>query len=391
MTPIHELLHDRLQVNSLLIVLCFVAALSVPWPAAANVPAYLLAALMLITWPEWSDIGSRRLLWLIMILLGYLCLSSLWSETVSAPAVLRVFLHGGLVLTFVIAFAECQMRGQLRRWVGRSMAVAGIITVIAALALFYVFEPADGRLRGLGLLANHVVAAWVYAVVLILVLDVALSDRSGLWRLIALASALLLAWTIFLSDSRNAWFSTLIGVGVFLMARLILDPQRFVAGVAAFAAVLGVVVGALVANVPSRSLLVPRGTSFRPEIWGDAVGELLRGGPWFGLGINTPSIVMVEGIEFEHPYSMYLSVAYQGGLVGLALFLALIAAVLIVLIRNYQEPDAKLALGILGLALPAYLLDGHHLVADVGATWFLFWLPVAIGLGISWRWLPRGL
>ncbi len=362
-----------------------------PWPAAANVPAYLLAAVMLLTWPQWRDIGGRRLLWLIATLLGYLCLSSLWSASVTADAVLRVFLHGALVLMFVVAFAECQMRGQLRRWVGRSMAVVGIITVIAALALFYASEPADGRLRGLGLLANHVVAAWVYAVVLVLVLDVAASDRSSAWRLVAVASALLLAWTIFLSDSRNAWVSTLIGVGVFLMARLVLDPQRFVAGVAALTVVLGVLVGALVANPAARDVLVPRGTSFRPEIWSDAVGDLIRGGPWFGLGINTRNTVVADGIEFEHPYSMYLSVAYQGGLVGLALFLLLIAAVLIVLVRNYQEADAKLALGILGVALPAYLLDGHQLVDDVGATWFLFWLPVAIALGISWRWLPRGL
>lgn len=384
-------MRDRLELNSLLIVLCFVAALTVPWPAAANVPAYGLAAVMLVTWPQWSDIGGRRLLWLIVALVGYLSVSSLWSASVSAAAVLRVLLHGVLVLTFVIAFAECQMRGQLRRWVGRSMAVCGIITVIVALALFYVSEPADGRLRGLGLLANHVVAAWVYAVVLILVLDVAASDRSWGWRMVAVASALLLAWSIFLSDSRNAWFSTVIGVGVFLMARRVLDPQRFVAGVAALAVVLGVLVAALVANPATRGLLLPRGASFRPEIWGDAVGDLLRGGPWFGLGVNTANTVVVDGIAFEHPYSMYLSVAYQGGLVGFALFLALIVAVLIVLIRNYQEADAKLALGILALALSAYLLDGHQLVGNVGATWFLFWLPVAIALGISWRWLPRGL
>lgn len=367
------------------------AVLTLPWPVAANAPAWLLGVLMLASAGQWSDVAGRSLLWLIVALIGLLSLSSLWSVQATLPAVLRAFLHGAMILLFVVAFAECQLRGQLRRWVGRAMALAGLVTIMAAVTAFYLTEPADGRLQGLGLLADHVVAAWVYTVVFILTLDVAASDRSAGWRAVAMASALLLAWAIFLSDSRNAWVSAVIGVGVFLMARQVRDPQRFVAGVASLALVLGVVLAALLANATSRAVLVPRGTSFRPEIWGDVVADLLAGGPWLGLGINTGNTVVAGGLEFLHPHNMYLSVAYQGGVVALVLFVVLIARVLGVLIRNYQEPDAKLALGILGVALPAYLLDGHQLVDDVGATWFLFWLPVAIALGISWRWLPRGL
>ena len=81
---------------------------------------------------------------------------------------------------------------------------------------------------------------------------------------------------------------------------------------------------------------------------------------------------------------MYLSVLFQGGLVGAALFAALIAAVVRTLFNHYGHRDAKLALGILGLALPAWLLDGHELIDKVGMTWFLFWLPVAISLGLAW-------
>jgi hypothetical protein len=61
------------------------------------------------------------------------------------------------------------------------------------------------------------------------------------------------------------------------------------------------------------------------------------------------------------------------------------------LLRSYEHPDAKLALGILGIALPAYLLDGHELLDKVGSTWFLLWLPVAIGVGLTWSRPRRGL
>lgn len=71
-------------------------------------------------------------------------------------------------------------------------------------------------------------------------------------------------------------------------------------------------------------------------------------------------------------------------------FLVLIVWVLGLLLRWYEQSEAKLALGILGIALPAYLLDGHELIDKVGSTWFLFWLPVATALGFAWRQRTQG-
>lgn len=384
-------LRDRLQVNALLIVLCFVSILALDSTAAARVPTYLLALSMLVAARGWTDVFGRKLTWLIMALVTLLAASSLWSRTVTPASVTAAFAQALLVFLFVVAFAECQLRGQLRRWVGRAMALVGLSAVVAAIVVFYVTDPPDGRLSGLGQLDDHVTAALVFGVVFILMLDVAYTDSSGVWRALAVVSAVVLVWAIYLSDSRNAWVSSLIGVGIFLLARRVKDPQRFVAGVVSMGFVLGVLLAALIANEATREIILPRGTSFRPEIWGDVVADLTRRGLWFGRGIDTPYEVIAGGIEFLHPHSMFLSVAYQGGVVALVLFLGLIGAMLTVLIRSYHEPDAKLALGVLGVSLPAYLLDGHELIGQVAATWFLFWLPVAVGLGFSWRWLPRGL
>jgi O-antigen ligase len=82
---------------------------------------------------------------------------------------------------------------------------------------------------------------------------------------------------------------------------------------------------------------------------------------------------------------MYLAVLFQGGIVGVLLFGSLLLATLKALLENYDQPDAKLALGILTIALTAYMLDGHELIDKIGSTWFLIWLPVAIALGLRWN------
>jgi len=55
------------------------------------------------------------------------------------------------------------------------------------------------------------------------------------------------------------------------------------------------------------------------------------------------------------------------------------------LFAGYDRRSARLALGLLAVALTSYLLDGHELIDKVGETWFLFWLPVGIALGLAWN------
>jgi hypothetical protein len=81
---------------------------------------------------------------------------------------------------------------------------------------------------------------------------------------------------------------------------------------------------------------------------------------------------------------MYVAVFFQGGIIGLLLFALLTVATLRTLLLEYQQPSAKLALGLLALALVSYLLDGHELVDKVGETWFLYWLSLGLALGIQW-------
>jgi hypothetical protein len=70
---------DRIQINSVLIVLCFVSVLMLESQSAASYSTYLLSISMLLTLGAWDDVFRQPLLQGISVLLGWLVLSSLWS------------------------------------------------------------------------------------------------------------------------------------------------------------------------------------------------------------------------------------------------------------------------------------------------------------------------
>ena len=387
---------DRIRLNALLIVLCFAGVLVLESQSAASYPAYLLAIAMLVRFRQWADVFAVPLTWAVAALLAYLVLTSLWSQGSQADDALSMLSRAAQVLLFAIAFAECQMRGDLQRWLGRTLAAAGLLAALAGLGLFWMGHSESGRLIGLGQLDNNVVAALIFGVVLILVAEEALRDRGAFWRRFGVLGTVVLGAVVLLSDSRNGQISAVLGVGVLLLAHRVPNRQRFAVAVLGLGVILAAVLAALVANEAGRTLVLPRGDSFRPAIWLATLSAVADGGLWFGRGILTDDTLVTAIGEFPHPHNMYLSVLFQGGLVGVALFATLIAAVVRTLLDHYRHRDAKLALGILGLALPAWLLDGHELIDKVGMTWFLFWLPVAISLGLAWmgrldaRRLPEG-
>ena len=352
--------------------------------SAASYSSYILAISMMLRARDWSDVLSIRAFWLIAGTLCYLVASAFWSDPWTTRDATSVVTRALLVLFFVASVAECQLRQQMQRWLGKAMAIAGMVAVSAALFSHVAMPPLDGRLNGLGQLDTHVIAALVYGVVLLLSLHVVLTESSRRWQLLALTSSVFIVFAIYLSDSRNAWVSVGIGCMVLFLAHRVDDRNSFLAALSAVVLVFTVALATLLLDSQSRDAILPRGLSFRPEIWAAVIGRIAEDGLWFGRGIITEDAVFIAGIEFQHAHSMYLSVMHQGGLIGLSLFLAMTLWAARVLFRNYEFATAKLALSILALSSSAYLLDGHELIDKVGSTWFMYWFPIAIALGYAW-------
>ena len=286
------------------------------------------------------------------------------------------------MLTFVVALAECQLRGRMQLWMTNALTTVGVVVVIAASINFFVTNPEDGRLNGLGQLDTHVIAALVYAVVLLFVVRF-VERQNGLKRILGFGAAGLIVAALFLSDSRNAWVSAAIGVMVYLLALKLPDVRQYCLCVIVSVLLLGIVLVAVGVSEAVNAWLLPRGDSFRFAIWSEVISRLE--GNWLvGLGILADDNLLIDGVTFHHPHSMYLAMVYQGGLIALFLYLTLLAWVIVVLLRYYDHPDAKLALGVLAIALFAHLLDGHELIDKVGASWFMIWYPVGIAVGLAW-------
>lgn len=374
---------DRIAVNSALIVGIFVSVLLLSSQSAASFLTYVLCVVMLTQYTQWSDVRGCSLFWPVLALLVYLPLTSFWSETFSWGEFGSHVGRAVLTLSFVIAFAESQLRGTLQNWLYDALINTGAVVGLLCLVWFFLEPPSDGRLIGMGQLDTAVIAGLVFGfVLLIAVHQFFLSSQAR--RIVLGFAILLLASVILATGSRGALLATVIGVVVLCCSHALADARRLMICLGGFACVgfAGAAYAWLDPDI--HEFLFPRGDSFRFFIWQESI-DRLQTSPWFGLGILSDDSVSNGQFRFDHPHNLYLAVALQGGLLGLMLFMWLLIGVIRELLRNLHQVDARLALGILFLALPAYFFDGHELLDKVGDTWLLVWLPVAIGLGLRWH------
>lgn len=375
--------YDRIVINSALLVAAFLGVLLLSSQSAASMVSYVLCLSMLICFKEWRDVLHCPMIWPVLAVLVYLPLTSFWSEAFSWRDFLSQATRALLTFCFVIAFAECQLRGVLQKWLFLALAVTAAAVALLCILLFYLDPPWDGRLNGLGQLDTQVVAGLVFGFAALAVVHTAFTDTDRpLWFTWLLLVPLVAA--IWLTGSRNALLSLLLGSAVLVLAHRQPTARGFIWRVMTVFVVVVGAVGVAWWQPDLRELVFPRGDSFRLMIW-EQTWLRLQQSPWIGLGILTSDDILMDGLRFYHPHNLYLSVAQQGGLLGLVLFGWLLLRVLREFLLAYQQHDVKFALGVLGLALPAYALDGHELLDKIGDSWFLIWLPVAIALGMRWH------
>ena len=358
--------------------------------SASSWPTYIVGAYVLAGAAKWRTLFLDRGFLFVVLLLACIPLSSLWSTPWDGREAFSQVSRALLVFTFVVCVAESVQVDWFLRRLNQVVAVCGTLAAAAAIAVFFVEAPDDGRLNGLGQLDTHVMAAMVYAVAAVCGLAWFADLDRPLGRWVAGACVALLAVAVVLAGSRNAMVCMVFGLGCLLIAKRASTARGFIL-IAGFSSVaLLVALFATYWLVPGAAdVILPRGMSFRPAIWLDYAARIGVDGMWFGLGVLTPDLTQVGGYDVLHPHNLYLAVAYQSGLLGLALMAAVIGVTVHTLFGNYHEPEAKLGLAIWAIALPGYLLDGHELLDKVGWTWLLFWLPVGLALGIRARRVPE--
>jgi len=385
LSRVRQLFDEPLKVNAFLILVAFGSTFVLSSQSASAAIAYLFGVAMLAQATRWLPYFSDPVLALSGLLLGYLALSSFWSQPLDERKTFSMTVRVLSTLTFIVAFAECWRAGLLQRWFDKTLVMGGGVAAAAALGNFLMTSPEDGRLNGLGQWGAHVIAGLMFGVCLLYSLKLFRENLSARWRSVCVISGVILVVAIALTFSRNAWVSAMAGLAVFAAVSWTTNRRQLSVALIAFAGVAIGMLSLLYFSDSGRNFLLPRGDSFRPLIWSAILERVWSEGPIFGLGILTPDDVVNGPDVHPHPHSMYLAVLYQGGVIGLGLFLGLIGAVVRTLLAHLEMPEARVALGVLTIGLLSYLLDGHELVDRIGETWFLFWLPVAISFSLRLR------
>ena len=375
-------LEYRVPVSAGLLVLSLGSMFVLTSQSGSSFATYLLAIYTCLGIRRWLGLWTD---WLFLSSCGLSVLiaaSSFWSDTLDGRETFSQFVRAFLVITFVVAVAEGFRVDWFRAGVTRVVALLGGGAATLAIGLFVLEPPDDGRLKGVGQLDVHVRAALVFGVSATCAVSWLMESKRTLSRVLAASLLLVLLVAVALSGSRNAWVAVPLGIAVYVGACWFEQPRALLIASAIVICVGIAILGIALLQPELREWLLPRGDSFRIEIWTEIIRRWWDGGRWLGLGIQTTDDVVVGQYVMPHAHNLYLALLFQVGIVGLALFFWLVGLTLKTLWREYDRNEAKLALSILAIALPSYLLDGYRLVDKIGWSWMLFWLPLAVAVGL---------
>jgi putative inorganic carbon (hco3(-)) transporter len=344
----------------------------------------------------------------LALFVGWAGVTMLWAPdlTFGLPEVIKWI---EVILIMLLAIDVAQRRGV--QWI-----LTGVFASTALQALIGIYE---ARLRGVGPLGFRL-SAGVYRaygtfeqpnpfagfVGMVLPIGVALTAYFGfrildlglrrlnlarimpyVWRfMFYVACTLLLAAGLFLSFSRGAWLGAAAAVG----AMIVFAPKRLWMGVALAAVALIALIGLSSAGLLPSAIserLADAGTLLdirdvrgvpindanyalieRQAHWQAAL-NMLTEQPWTGVGFSNyqPSYEQYRLLNWPmplgHAHNIYLNIAAETGLIGLALYLVLWLSILGVTFRTIRRTcgvERAIAIGLMG----TWVYLGTHMLVD---------------------------
>lgn len=323
--------------------------------------------------------GSLRQIWrhpLFRVLAAYmlyLLLSGLWSEPLDWYQVGQKLTICGYLLSF-IAITHFLIRWD-GTWYQRMLQICVLLGAVAALAsllVFYRHNPfPDTRLAGIGALTNVNEFANVYGVFAVLAMGFALRSKNLAYKIPFLLAIVVFVCFAWFGQSRTAFAAMLLAL--MLLMGLMLDNGRVL-----YSTILAVLAGTLIAVFPDileHALL--RGQGLRPDIWAQLWDEV-KAAPIVGHGLISPISIEAGGLFFGTAHNAYLQAFWQGGVIGLGLFLVVLAvAFRHAWLRGCQQGDYTVFC-MLVFAACTMMTGVDTLITRPREQWMLFWLPLAL-------------
>jgi O-antigen ligase len=317
------------------------------------------------------------------IFLLYIVSSYLWSGPDKTKSMLEVISKAALTYSFVVMTAYLvwkhydQFFNVLRAMVV-CVAVIGIISVI----LFYSSHPfPEERLVSFGQLNNPGLMGSVNGVFAVIASYFAIASKATKSRLYFSCVFLIMFSVVAMSQARSAFIAMVAG---FMVLVLFQHRARWIR----FDILLCVALGAYIfgGGIFSRFLTagIDYSSDLRIQIWQDAISQIAAH-PILGYGIAARMQFSTTGGFFFHPHSVYLSVTWYAGFLGLLLMVGMLVLACRESILEGRRNGNYLALALLVYTCICVFVDYGDVIAYPHDIWLQFWLSIAIACGLGIR------
>lgn len=321
----------------------------------------------LLLWREVAAFCSGNSLYrLLLAYAGWMTLSLAWTADFSpGPAATQLWININLLVFVALAgYLWNRHPGEIERYLPWLVGLAAAAALVSTLAWYWENPFPSSRLVPLGAMhhPNKSGAAYGLFLVLCIQLGITAQRRRGLY---ILAAAILGCLVIF-TQSRTALAATCVGVVVTLGWRAIIPVAMGMA-----------LSWALVASNPEEWWARVVSFSFRPGIWEAVIADM--SGHWLlGLGYLVDTHVQAYDMVFDHAHNSYLATLRDGGLVGLALLLAMLGTALWQAAKIWRERNERIYLALLLYGMTCISMDFDRLLVQPKEMWLYLWLPLAL-------------
>jgi len=129
----------------------------------------------------------------------------------------------------------------------------------------------------------------------------------------------------------------------------------------------------------NSELLMQRGFSYRPEIWLNAMSEVLNK-PIIGHGLGSKISIYLPSINetFSEPHNLHIGLVYSLGFIGLAIWCTLIYLLFVNYKNNHKNILVLTGFPIFIFGVFSGMTEGASFFSRPKEVWFLIWFPMAM-------------
>jgi O-antigen ligase len=256
------------------------------------------------------------------------------------------------------------------------------IFAIGYIVFYYTQHPfPNTRLSGFGQLKNPIMASSVYGIVAIVCTYLFQQQRTVKMKLLYLGMLLVFLLYMLLAQSRGP----LLACGVTILAWSLIGGFFYKEGDHGYRnnffllLIISAAIAAMFILFPDFfKALIFRGTSYRPEIWGQSLLQT-KDAPFFGHGLTVDTLlIMSDGTKMLHHHSVYMTTLFYGGIVGLLLLSALAGSAIWQGLTRIEKLQKFLLTCMLLYGIICMVTDGNTLIRHPKPIWLFFWFPIAL-------------